>query len=134
MARVGATALVFSIMAGATMTALAATSGGGQAQAGKEVALEICSYCHVVAPDQPFKPEMKQVHPPSIEFLRCLRALRGQAGWRSASSPAMVHRACHCPGDCPMSLIQPYLARLSPSRVLRGRRDELCARIRSIGQ
>jgi mono/diheme cytochrome c family protein len=67
MIRLTAAGLVAAI-AGAAIAAVAAPEVGQDARAGKQVALEVCAYCHVVAPDQPFKPEMKQATPSFAEI------------------------------------------------------------------
>ncbi len=42
----------------------AATVGGGNVQAGRALALQACTGCHVVAPDQPFAPVFTGPPPP----------------------------------------------------------------------
>jgi mono/diheme cytochrome c family protein len=52
------TLLVLAIVSGAATAAFAkvGADNAGNAQSGRQVALTSCTGCHVVAPDQPFRP------------------------------------------------------------------------------
>ena len=92
MQRLTAAAAVVTLAVGAVVAAAAPKPG--QAQAGKEVALEVCAYCHVVAPDQPFKPELKQPTPSFAEIAnrptsdaRSLRRFLTTTHWDGVTYP-----------------------------------------------
>jgi mono/diheme cytochrome c family protein len=68
MKRFALVAIIAALPACAELAAHAQPRPAGDAKEGRAFALEACTGCHVVAPDQPFKPIYAgDVHPPDFK-------------------------------------------------------------------
>lgn len=106
-----------SLASAAVIPAAVATPHQTAATEGKEVALEICAYCHVVAADQPFAPELKQ---PARSF----SAIANDPGANAASLGRFVATTHWDEVTYPMTMPNPLL--------LDDERDQVVAYILSL--
>ena len=75
----------------------AAPPAPAQAAAGREIALQICSACHVVAPDQMFPPMLNRLTPSFAE-------IANRPGASAQSLRALIARTHWDPGKIPMTM------------------------------